>query len=381
VRRLFLLLQQVDTAAVLASEARSDWGDEAVVALERAGVVHRVAADWHPCGGPHGSGCPRRVRANPGDPKRPFLAVCGQSPAACLPVPLAPEERTQLLASLPALGRAVRRLLGLEGEFASGDASMPSTLRLGHHRREGGVPRDVLLTRASWNAGFGGMLAERASHARPTLVLAPTATHVRSDLVARYGAPGHVRLAFVEDLVTVSGGELLLSDEGSERLEPAAQPRFCRVLTEQGERTFDRATYDAFLRDEAHAFDFVLDAVATSRGRHAIAWTRDEQGRPGRVELTRYEAEALAELVERAAPTRARDLACLRAAGAHDPVKLVERARKKADVQTSRYAWRAFATSGGTGEGRAYHFTPPPGFRYACLVPARSAPGRSPPRD
>jgi hypothetical protein len=376
-----VLLQRADAPAVLEGEARASWGNAAVDALLRAGVVRRDAADWHPCGGPHGFGCPRRVRENAGDGKHPLLAVCGQRVPACGSVPLTRGEASQLLASLFDLGRALGRLFGLEGELVTGDASMPHTLHLGRRRGEQGETVDVLLTRAAWEPGFGGMLAERASHARPTLVLAPTATHVRSDLVARYGGPGHVRLAFVEDLVTVSGGELLLSEGGSARLGPAARAPFCRVLTEQGERALDRAAYDAFLRDEAQAFDFVLDAVAASRGRHAIAWTRDEQGCPGRVELTRYEAEALAELVERAAPTRARDLACLRAAGAQDPVKVVERARQKADVQTSRYAWRAFATSGGTGEGRAYHFAPPPGFRYACLVPARSAPERSPPRD
>ncbi|HEU4406812.1 MAG TPA: hypothetical protein VFS43_16210 [Polyangiaceae bacterium] len=372
-RDFFVLLQRADAPAVLEGEARSAWGDAAVDALLRAGVVRRDAADWHPCGGPHGFGCPRRVRENPGDAKRPLLAVCGQRAPACGPVPLARGEASQLLASLPDLGRAVGRLLGLEGELAPCDASMPHTLQLGRRRGEGGAAGDVLLTRAAWEPGFGGLLAERAAHPRPSLVLAPTAAHVRSDLVARYAAPGRVQLAFLEDILTARGGELALSEGGRALLEPAARASLCRALTDRGERALDRAAYDAFLRDEAHAFDFVLDAVDVSRGRHATAWRRDERGGLERVELTRHEAEALAELVERAAVTRAGELACLRAAGVHDAVRVVERARQKVDVRVARYAWRAFATIGGRGDERAYHFAPPPGFRYACLLPPHDA--------
>ena len=367
-RRLFLLLQQVDTPAVLASEARAEWGDEAVGALEGAGVVQRVAADWYPCGGPHGSGCPRSVRANPGDAKRPFLAVCGRAPAWCLSVPLAPGERDQLVGSMPALAHAVRRLLGLGGELVAGDPSMPNTLHLGHLPREGGTPVDVLVTRAAWDRGFGGMLIERAAGARPSLVLAPTATYVRPDLVGRYAGPGRVRLAFLEDLLAVRGGELALA-EGAEGLAGAA-PRglFCRALTERGERALDRAGYDAWRAAEPPPFDLLLDLIYASHGQPVAAWRRDAWGRAERVELTRHEAEALAELIERGVPTEARELACLRGAGLHDPVRVVERARQKVDVRASRYAWRAFITSGGSGPGRAFHFAPPADFRYACLV-------------
>ncbi|HEU4532825.1 MAG TPA: hypothetical protein VFS00_01860, partial [Polyangiaceae bacterium] len=323
-RPFFFLIQRADAPAVLERDARAAWGDEAVEALARAGVVRRGAADWHPCGDPRGFGCPRRVRANPGDTERPFVAVCGREAPACRPVLLSALERTQLLASLPDLGRAVRRLLGLGGELATGDASMPRTLHLGQRPREGGPPLDVLLTRAVWDAGFAGMLAERAAHPRPTLVLAPTATHVRSDLVARYAGPGRVRLAFLEDVLTTRGGELALAESAGDLIEAPRAP-FCRALTDRGERVLDRAAHEALVGRAPSELDWVLDAVAASRGRPATAWTRDARGAPKRVELTRHEAEALAELVERAVPTRARDLACLRAAGVHDPVKVVQR--------------------------------------------------------
>jgi hypothetical protein len=371
VRRLFLLLQQVDSPAVFEPEARAAWGDEAVEALERAGVVRRVAAERYPCEGLQAVGCPRRVRANPGDPKRPFVAVCGRDAAACSPVPLAPRERTQLVASLLDLGRAVRRLLGLEGELAGGDASMPRTLHLGRAPREAGAPLDVLLTRAAWNAGFAGMLAERAAHARPTLVLAPTATGVRSDLVARYAGPGHMRLAFLEDMLAVRAGKLALAQGAEGLAAPAPRVLICRALTERGERALDRTAYDA-LRATEPPFDLRLDLIHAVHGQPVVAWRRDAEGHAERVELTRHEAEALAELIERRAPTEARELACLRAAGLHDPVRVVERARQKVDVHVSRYAWRAFVTSGGSGQERAFHFAPPAGFRYACLLPLRS---------
>ncbi|HEU4409120.1 MAG TPA: hypothetical protein VFS43_27935 [Polyangiaceae bacterium] len=362
---MFVLLQQADAPTVLERDARAAWGDETVEALLRAGAVRRDAATWYPCGGPRRFGCPRRVRPNAGDRARPLLAVCGQEVPACRPVPLTRREASPLLLSLTGLGRAVRRLLALEGELAPDDASMPGTLRLGH-REEGGGLRDVLLTRAAWDAGFGAMLAERAAHARPALVLAPTATHVRSDLVARYAGPGRVQLAFLEDLLAVRGGELVLAGALEPPVAPAAEAPFCRALTDGGELALDRKAYEALRSSDPPPFDLVLDLIHVAHGRPAEAWSRDAGGH---VELTRHEAEALVELVERAVPTEARELACLRAARLHDPVRVVERARRKVDARVSRYEWRTFVTSGGSGETRAFHFTPPEGFRYACLVP------------
>jgi hypothetical protein len=304
-----------------------------------------------------------------------------------------------LLASVADVGRAVRRLFALEGEFAPDDAAMPRTLRLGHRRRESGERLDVLLTRAAWDAGFAGMLAERATHPWPTLVLAPTATHLGSDLVARYAGPGRVQLAFLEDVLAVHGGELALAHDVEGRAAPAPQapfgraltnegelalaegaegltgaaPRrpFCRALTNEGERALDRTAYHAWCANEPPPFDLLLDLLHVAHGHPAVAWRRDARGRAERVELTRHEAAALAELIERRAPTEACDLACLRAARLHDPVQVVERARRKVDARVSRYRWRAFVTSGGSGPERAFHFAPPAGFRYACLLPPR----------
>jgi hypothetical protein len=368
VRAFFVLLQQADAPTVLERDARASWGDEAVEALLRAGAVRRDEPTWYPCGGPRRFGCPRRVRPNADDPTRPLLAVCGQEVPACRPVPLTRREASPLLVSLTGLGRAVRRLLALEGELADDDASMPKTLRLGHRLREGGGLCDVLLTRAAWEAGFGAMLAERAAHARSALVLAPTATHVRSDLVARYAGPGRVQLAFLEDLLAVRGGELVLAGALEAPRASEVEAPFCRALTDGGERALGRKAYEALRSSDPQPYDLLLDLLHVAHGRPAEAWSRDAGGH---VELTRHEAEALAELVERAAPTKARDLACLRAARLHDPVQVVERARRKVDARVSRYAWRTFVTSGGSGETRAFHFTPPEGFRYACLVPFR----------
>jgi hypothetical protein len=372
VRKLFVLLQQVDSPAVFESEARAAWGDEAVEALELAGVVRRIAAERYPCEGLHAAGCPRRVQANPGDPSRPFVAVCGRATAACSPLPLTPRERVRLVGSLPSLGRAVRRLFALGGEFVAGDASMPHTFHLGQAPREGGALLNVLLTRAAWSEGFASMLAERAAHARPTLVLAPTAAHVRSDLIARYAGPGRVRLAFLEDVLTVRGGELALTEAAEGLVALAPQASIGRIVTVEGERPLDRAAYDAWCAAEPPPFDLLLDLLHVAHGQPAVAWRRDAAGHAERIELTRHEAEALAELIERRTPTEARELACLRAAGLHDPVRIVERARQKVDVHVSRYAWRAFVTSGGSGHERAFHFAPPAGFRYACLLPLRS---------
>lgn len=352
---------------MLERDARAAWGDEAVEALLRAGAVRRDAAAWYPCGGPRRLGCPRRVRANSGDPARPFVAVCGQDVPACRTVLLTRQEARTLFVSTAGLGGAVRRLLELEGELAPDDASMPGTLRLGHRRESGGL-RDVLLTRAAWEAGFGAMLAERAAHARPALVLAPTATHVPSDLVARYAGHGRVQLAFLEDLLAVRGGELVLAGALEAPRARETEAPFCRALTDGGEHALGRNAYEALRSSDPPPYDLLLDLLHVAHGRPAEAWSRDAGGH---VELTRHEAEALAELVERAAPTEARDLACLRAARLHDPVRVVERARQKVDARVSRYGWRAFVTSGGSGETRAFHFTPPEGFRYACLVPFR----------
>lgn len=367
-RPFFVLLQQADAPTVLERDARASWGDEAVEALLRAGAVRRDEPTWYPCGGPRRFGCPRRVRANPGDAARPLLAVCGRASPACRSVPLTRPEALPLLASVADVGRAVRRLFALEGEFAPDDAAMPRTLRLGHRRRESGERLDVLLTRAAWDAGFAGMLAERATHPWPTLVLAPTATHLGSDLVARYAGPGRVQLAFLEEVLAVRGGELTLAHGAEGPPAPTPQAPFCRALTNEGERALDRAAYHAWCATEAPRFDLLLDLLHVAHGHPAVAWRRDAGGRAERVELTRHEAEALVELIERRAPTEACELACLRAAGLHDPVRVVERARQKVDVRVSRYGWRAFVTSGGSGQERAFHFAPPAGFRYACFV-------------
>ena len=95
-----------------------------------------------------------------------------------------------------------------------------------------GTAVDVLLTRAAWEPGFAGMLAERAAHPRPSLVLAPTATGVRSDLVARYAGPGRVRLAFLEEMLTVRGGELTLTEGAAGLTAAGTKAPFCRALTE-----------------------------------------------------------------------------------------------------------------------------------------------------
>lgn len=372
-RRFLELLHRGACPTELTSRFPDLIGREAFDALVAAGILQRGdPADWYPCPG-GGDACPRRVVDNPGDPERPFVAIPGGDGVCCQAVPLRAEQLEQHTTSTPDLVRALRSLLGIEGDHDLDEELFPCTIRIG---REASSGREVLLSTWPSSPGFGAFLRSRKGHRRGALVLAPARTRwLPSSIEAQHGPGERIELAFLEDLIEVcdgrlervaagSGATLVREPQAAYGAEPAA---FCLLIGDEGRRPISDGEYREVVA-EIEAFDLFVDTMAkVERGRYRAS-KRLEDGTHEAGTLSFEQAHAIVELVERRRPMRAAELQALSSYGS--PHKQVEAARRVVDVRLGRYQWRSIQLlREDDRQANRYVFNPPDGLRFAVLRP------------
>lgn len=376
--RAFLRLLQQDREPVLHTAMFAEQiGGETFDALKRSGVLVRAdPADWYPCGGPDGDGCPRRVVENPGNPEHPYIAVCGREPPGCLDVPLTEANLEQTAVSVAGLARWLRELFDIQGTFELTDTVFPDVLTLGQ-AQWGGINRDVFLAFAPLNPAFPTFLALRKKASQGTLVLVPTRLWVPTSLSDLHGPGDRVELLFLEDVLENQNGAIRLNLTESlpnavrEIASPCYSPDrpFCRLLDQNGDRPISESEYRA-IKNNADDRDLFIDTTTTiDAGRHP-AGRRDLKGTYKETALTPNEARLLIALIS---TRKSMSLHELRSLGPDHPDKVIERARRKVDVKLSRYNWRAIHTLRGDGipESKQYSFNPPAEMSSAVLLPIK----------
>lgn len=356
---------------------RRDWiarvGEPITGALLRAGVlVARAQAEWYPCGGPWGDGCPRRVVENHGCREHPFVAVCGRDDGSCLEVLLRPGDREVLAASVDGLTRQLRRALRAGGAADTEDAGFPGARRIGE--RDG---RAVYLALAPHWPAFEAWLAVRGEAVVlvPSLATLPAAVRerFREGAVSLVGLGDALRLAD-DGLVGAMPERLLVVRDSASAKYGAKPPTVCVVVDNDGERALTRAEYEALVAGAA-MLDLFIDTTVTAAGGGHPAASRVAKDKVRRATLTVHEAAALVELVRTRRALREGDFAGVTV---NAVAKVVERGRRKVDVQLGRYEWRAFHTlRADTPEGKRWQFNPPDNLRHAVVIACASPAGSS----
>jgi hypothetical protein len=362
---LLRLVEHAKAPTMLLSQWHERVGRELTELLVRAGVlVPRARADWYPCGGPWGDGCPRRVVENHGCASHPLVAVCGRDNGSCLEVPLRPEDLAVLTLSLDGLVRLLRKVLGVGGAVERDEAGFPDARRIGEC---GG--RAVYLALSPAMPGFEAWLGARGD----ALVLVPFGGGLTAAIRERFGAGQRVEVVCLRDVLRVGGGALLgeLPAPLLVVREPAREPYgvaavVCVVVDQDGTRPLTAAEYHALVA-RAGELDLFIDTTVTVEGGAHRALRRDDAGVVEEAALTKHEAAALVELITTRKALRAGDFSTV-SANAVD--KIVERARRKVDVSLGRYEWRAIHTlRADTPEAKRWQFNPPARLRWAALLP------------
>jgi hypothetical protein len=367
VYRFLELYQEARTPKLVARQFRSLIGDEVADALLRAEVLRpSPTATRYPCESGR-LGCPRRIVANCGHPSHPWVAVCGLPFPACEEIPLTDADLEEYRTSHERFANLVRRLLRVRGSFKLLDSAYADTVQLGEIEGRSGI-HDAFLSLAAWDRSLPTLLAERMLVQRRSIVFVPTNRGVSLELIHRHPPGAHVTLAFLVDILAARDGEFVVLPTFAELFAPRTRssPSFCRLLTSKGARDLTRAEYDDVVR-KAGDFDLFVDAVVPSNSTKYAAGRRRTGRRYDSAELTRLEATAIAELVIRGAPVRARDLNALQ--GVLHPARTIEAARRKVDVRLARYKWRAIHThAAGNERDCQYVFSPPASLGYAILA-------------
>jgi hypothetical protein len=360
---LLRLIEQARSPTMLASQWRERVGVEVTPLLVRLGVlVEKEPPPSHPCGGPWGDGCPRRVVENHGCTSHPFVAVCGRGDGSCPEILLGAEDRETLALSVDGVVRVVRRALGIGGEIERDDAGFPDARRIGER---GG--RAVFLVLSPAFAGFEAWLAARGD----ALVLVPFGVGLATAVRDRFGVGQRVELVLLRDVLRLESGVIVgaLPDPVLALREPPGVPYgsrspTCFVIDNDGRRALDAAQYRALVA-RARELDLFLDTTVTVDGGAHRGVRRDDAGGVEEAALTKHEAAAIVELISARKALRAGDFATV-AVNAVD--KVVERARSKIDVKQGRYKWRAIHTlAADTPTAKRWQFNPPSEMRFAIV--------------
>ncbi len=147
--------------------------------------------------------------------------------------------------------------------------------------------------------------------------------------------------------------------------EEEAPSPYCRVITRSGTSTMPKSRYDELVR-RRDQYGMFIDALTGE------ASCRQGNGRPRVAKLTPSEAGILVDLVEAGKPMRPRATQTGdRCASADAASRLLERARRKADVKLGRYEFRAFRLHKSPDpKFKSYAFAPPDDLEYCVIAPA-----------
>ena len=166
-------------------------------------------------------------------------------------------------------------------------------------------------------------------------------------------ASDDIRLVSLGDLLAERTFDLQLIEE----LEaPPPADAYCSVVTQEGKGFLKEHEYRA-LFEARRDYDMFIDGF-TRR-----VWKQTGAGKSVEEKLTPSEFEVLAAYI-RSGKAR-------RPARFNSTIKVFETARRKADVKTGRYTWRAFTTHRTPADPsmKQYQFAPPAGFKFCLILP------------
>jgi hypothetical protein len=179
-------------------------------------LVDGTPAEALPC--KEGGACTREVRdvwegRGRKDPRKRWLAVCGEEPAECEDAWLADHEVRTMVVRLPALVQTTAYLFGVTRV----PADLPAAWGAPGEPRAIGVcePREVFLSLRPERELTSSWLALRERAARAALVIVPTTRRISAELTARHGPMDRVEIVALADAVTLKDGALALSVAGA----------------------------------------------------------------------------------------------------------------------------------------------------------------------
>ena len=181
-------------------------GADVVAALEGMGVLQqrRAVADTYPCPGPSSERCPRQVIEIDGA----YHAVCGNSPAECPDLILAPADVAFLSINPVSLCRSIASTLQIVPAFED-LAVIAATYRVGKFIPEPGIKHSVFLVLRSSARRYAEALD--ALHSRqdghPFAVLVPN-DHFLTDDVGQSMRRAGVTIVALTDVLGLSNGRL-----------------------------------------------------------------------------------------------------------------------------------------------------------------------------
>lgn len=182
-------------------------GSEVADALERAGLltVLRVA-ETYPCPQPGGEGCPRHI-VEAGDGS--YIAVCGNDPAECDEVRLAPKD-AELVGVVPErLLEALRSPLRISGTIRSIDG-LPQAYQAGFYIPQPGTKYPIFFLAAASARQYTVMLDALRSRAEggSFAVLAPTDRFIAPETARQFRTIGIPIIALADMIRLSPSGQL-----------------------------------------------------------------------------------------------------------------------------------------------------------------------------
>lgn len=243
-------------------------GEEATVALERAGIVTFLRhSETYPCPSPGGAGCPRQVVHLSGEER--IEAVCGNEPPECDDIELTakdievvgvvPQRLCEALRGALLFGGKTERLPELEHVFRAGTLQPLPGVRKAVYFAARCLPKEygILLELLRSRHGSEGFA-----------LLVPTDRYVSEETVRESALQGIV-VQFLADIIGMDASNTFVVKvkpeelfAGIGRIGPgpiiAAKTVYVQVRTRDGWGNLDQAGYQALLRNREQ-YDIIAD--------------------------------------------------------------------------------------------------------------------------
>ncbi len=140
---------------------------------------------------------------------------------------------------------------------------------------------------------------------------------------------------------------------------------YCRVVERSGARDISRDAYEALVK-KRDGYDLFIDGMTRE-----VA-CRDRKGKRKYVKLTAKELGILGEYIEAGKPLRPHETKTGKGCNSDlAAIKLLEKVRKKVDVNLRRYQYRFFRLHQNPSDRKlnSYEFSPPKNVTYCMVLP------------
>ncbi len=370
-RNFLRLFQGSGMLRDLSSAVRSVLGDSLFQALCNHGLLQRgELADRYHGLSIDGTICSMKILPNPNNEQFPFLAVPVAPGEYSAFIKLTRAELATVVGSLPGLVLLLREMLDLVGESNLQVSPYPGSYMIGETK----TGRLVVLSTSVDLPGFGAFLGDLSSMRCPTLTLALCRSPLLDPAVERSFCRGaHLELAFLEDILTLDRGAIVLVDGFESRQPKGETPTVCVAFTHRGELPLTLYRYREML---SHRDDFAmfLDVTAVVRGARYYGHKIDDKQVLTRCAVPKHGAHIVAEYVRcRGQALRPSDIPYVKVTKLRSCHKIIERVRRQLDMKIGggrRYSSRSIHTRPGeTHEATRYAFDPPPDLTYSVIVP------------